>query len=265
MNAQPAEQEEVVKVSAEGPVGILELNRPRLFNCLSLAVMQALDAGMRRFEKDSAIRVVMIRSTGKHFCTGADLDEVSGKRSDLEALKHFISYGHGVLRSLENSRLPVVAAVQGLALAGGLELMMSADVAFAAETARVGCQHAQFGLIPGWGGTQRLPRLVGERRALDLMFSARWIEAHEAQNWGLVNYVVPDAELHAKAMEYCRTLASRNADGIAAMKRLTVQGLTGNLDYGLALEAAEAPAALMSENVTEGLNAFLEKRQPEFK
>lgn len=265
MSEKVAVREKLVNVSIEGPVGILELNRPQLFNCLSLAVMEALSTGMRGFEDNEKVRVVLIRTEGKHFCTGADLDEVKGKRDSLEALKHFINYGHGVLRSLENSRLPVVAAVQGLALAGGLELMMSADVTFAAETARMGCQHAQFGLIPGWGGTQRLPRLIGERRALDLMFSARWIEASEAQNWGLVNYVVPDAELRAKAMEYCHTLASRNASGIAAMKRLTVQGLTGNLDYGLALEASEAPAALMSDNVSEGLSAFLEKRQPKFK
>lgn len=257
--------DEVVRIWTEGPVGIMELNRPQVFNCLALSVMEALNAGMRRFEDGEQVRAVLIRSTGKHFCTGADLDEVKGKRSDLDALKHFISYGHGVLRSMENSTLPVVVAVQGLALAGGLELMMAADVAFAGETAKLGCQHAQFGLIPGWGGTQRLPRLVGERRALDLMFSARWISAQDAQQWGLVNYVVPDAELHAKAMDYCQTLATRNTNGIAMMKRLTVHGLSGNLDYGLALEAAEAPAALMSDNVTEGLNAFQEKRQPNFK
>jgi enoyl-CoA hydratase len=257
--------EEVVRIWSEGPVGVMELNRPQVFNCLALRVMEALETGLRGFESGEEARVVLIRSTGKHFCTGADLDEVKGKRGDLQALKHFISYGHGVLRSMETSSLPVVVAVQGLALAGGLELMMAADVAFAGESARLGCQHAQFGLIPGWGGTQRLPRLVGERRALDLMFSARWIEAKEAQAWGLVNYVTPDAELHAQAMEYCKTLAARNANGIAAMKRLTVQGLSGNLDHGLALEASEAPEALMSDNVTEGLNAFQEKRQPVFR
>ncbi|MDO9461092.1 MAG: enoyl-CoA hydratase/isomerase family protein [Alphaproteobacteria bacterium] len=257
--------DEVVRVWTEGQVGIMELNRPAVFNCLALSVMEALNAGMRHFEDGEEVHVVLIRSTGKHFCTGADLDEVKGKRSDLDALKHFISYGHGVLRSMENSTLPVIVAVHGLALAGGLELMMAADVAFAGESARLGCQHAQFGLIPGWGGTQRLPRIVGQRRALDLMFSARWIDAREAQIWGLVNYVVPDAELHARAMEYCQTLAARNTNGIATMKRLTEHGLSGNLDYGLALEATEAPTALMSDNVTEGLNAFQEKRQPNFK
>ena len=256
---------DVVNISTEGPVGILELNRPDVFNCLCLAVMEAFDAGMRRFEADANIRVVLIRSTGKHFCTGADLDEVKGKRDSLDALHHFVSYGHGVLRSMETSPLPVVVAVHGLCLAGGLETMMAADVAFAGENARFGDQHAQFGLIPGWGGTQRLPRLVGQRRALDLMYSARWISAQDACQWGLVNYVVPDAQLHDEAMAYCRTLASRNSDGISVMKGLTEHGLAGNLDAGLQLEIEEAPKALMSENVTEGLNAFQEKREPAFK
>lgn len=257
--------QEVVKVWTEGPVGIMELNRPEVFNCLCLSVMEAIDKALRNFEDGEQVHVILIRSTGKHFCTGADLDEVKGKRHDLEAMKHFIAYGHGVLRSLEKSALPVVVAVQGLALAGGLELMMAADVAFAGESARLGDQHAQFGLIPGWGGTQRLPRIIGQRRALDLMYSARWIDAAEAKDWGLVNYVVPDAQLHAQAMDYCQTLAARNTNGIAMMKRLTEHGLAGDLDDGIALEVHDVPEALMSDNVTEGLNAFQEKRVPVFK
>lgn len=256
---------EVVKIFTDGPVGILELNRPEVFNCLCLAVMEAFDAGMRQFEADPAIRTVLIRSTGKHFCTGADLDEVKGKRNSRDELDHFISYGHSVLRSMETSDLPVVVAVQGLCLAGGLETMMAADIAFSGENARFGDQHAQFGLIPGWGGTQRLARLVGQRRAIDLMYSARWVGADEACAWGLINYVVPDAELHDQAMAYCKTLATRNGEGIAMMKRLTEQGLAGDLDAGLQLEIDEAPKALMSENVTEGLTAFQEKREPAFK
>lgn len=256
--------EEVVRVWTEGQVGIIELNRPQVFNCLCLAVMEAIDAALRRFEGEEKVRAVLIRATGKHFCTGADLDEVKGKIGDEEALAHFIFYGHRVLRSLENSTLPVVVAVQGLALAGGLELMMAADVAFAGESARLGDQHAQFGLVPGWGGTQRLPRIVGQRRALDLMYSARWLSAPEAQAWGLVNYVVPDAELHARAMEYCQMLVTRNANGIGIMKRLTEHGLAGDLDHGIALEVAEVPDALRSANVAEGLSAFQQKRQPKF-
>ncbi len=256
---------ELVALSTDGPVGVMELNRPEVFNCLSLGVMECFAAGMQQFTADSAIKVVLIRAAGKHFCTGADLDEVKGKRDSLSDLQHFIGYGHDVLRAMENSPLPVIVAVQGLCLAGGLETMMAADVAFAGEGARFGDQHAQFGLIPGWGGTQRLPRLVGQRRALDLMYSARWISAAEACDWGLVNYVVPDAELHAAAMAYCKTLAARNPEGIAVMKQLTEEGLAGDLDAGIALEVGAAPEALMSANVSEGLSAFQEKREPVFK
>lgn len=256
---------DLVAISTDGPVGVMELNRPEVFNCLSLGVMDSFAAGMQKFTADAAIKVVLIRAAGKHFCTGADLDEVKGKRGSLSDLQHFIGYGHEVLRSIENASLPVIVAVQGLCLAGGLETMMAADVAFAGESARFGDQHAQFGLIPGWGGTQRLPRLVGQRRALDLMYSARWISATEACDWGLVNYVVADTELQAAAMDYCKTLAARNPEGIAVMKKLTEDGLAGDLDAGLALEIAAAPAALMSDNVSEGLGAFQEKREPVFK
>ena len=122
----------------------------------------------------------------------ADLAEVL-ERLEGDTFDDFVARGHAVLRNLECAELPVVVAVHGLALAGGLELVLAGDVVFAAASAKFGDQHARYGLVPGWGGTQRLPRIVGARRALDLMFSARWIEASEARDWGLVNYVVDDA------------------------------------------------------------------------
>ena len=193
---------------------------------------------MRVFEDDEPVRVVLIRANGKHFCTGADLDEVKGKRAHLDALKHFISLATACCAAMENSRLPVIGAVHGLALAGGLELMMAGDVAFAGKTARFGCQHAQFGLIPGWGGTQRLPRLVGERRALDLMFSARWISAQDAQNWGLVNLVVDDDTLIEQSTAYAEAISKRNPQGLAVMKSLARAGLDEPLATGLRRERA---------------------------
>jgi enoyl-CoA hydratase len=168
------------------------------------------------------------------------------------------------LRRFEASPLPIVGAVHGLALAGGMELVMACDVIFAAENARLGDQHAAFGLVPGWGGTQRLPRIVGLRRALDLMYSARWLTAGEAQDWGLVNYVVADDELEEAALDYCRTLATRSPTGIAAMKRLARAGLEGSLDAGLALEERDIVPALGAADVDEGLAAFSERRTPAF-
>jgi enoyl-CoA hydratase len=254
-----------VVVSRAGAVAIIELARPEKFNCLAIAVHAAIEAAIDAFEKPgSGVRAILIRAQGKHFCTGADLDEFKSLRGDPAKLKHFLGYGHSVLQRLEASDLPVVAACQGLALAGGSELMLACDVVFAAKDARFGDQHAQYGLLPGWGGSQRFPRIVGLRRGLDMLFSARWIDADTALQWGLVNYVVEPDKLGEAALEYCAKLATRSRIGIAAMKRLARQGLEGTLEAGLKLEQEAASATLSRGDVSEGLAAFEQRRTPEF-
>jgi len=260
-----SENQSPIQTSIEGCAGVILLSRPEKFNCLSTSVFQGINAALDEFENNSTVRAILLCSTGKHFCTGADLDEVTALLADSEALKKFTAYGHGVLRRMEQSKLPVVAAVQGLCLAGGIELMLGCDVGFAADSARFGDQHAQYGLIPGWGGSQRLPRLAGRRRALDLLFSARWISATEAREWGLINYVVPDAELRSAALEYCQKIGTRSRSGIALMKKLVDQGLDMNIDDGIKLECDLAVPALQSGDVSEGLDAFRNRRTPNFK
>ncbi len=255
-----------VEVSRAVGVGVIELARPEKFNCLSLSVHAGIEAAINEFEQaGSGVRAILIRSQGKHFCTGADLDEVKALRADPAKLRHFIGYGHSVLRRLERSDLPVVAACQGLTLAGGSELMLACDVIFAGRDARFGDQHAQFGLIPGWGGSQRIPRIVGLRRGLDMFFSARWIDAATAEQWGLVNYVVEPDKLHEEALAYCTKIATRSRIGMATMKRLARQGMEGSLEVGLQLEEDLASAALMDDDVSEGLAAFEARRTPVFK
>ncbi|RLA15427.1 MAG: enoyl-CoA hydratase/isomerase family protein [Gammaproteobacteria bacterium] len=256
-------EELAVIITERDSVGVIELNRADKFNCLSSAVHDSIEAAIDRFEASDHIRSVLICATGKHFCTGADLDEVQAYRAN-DNFGEFIEHGHRVLLRLERSALPVVAAVRGLCLAGGLELVLACDVVFAAEGARFGDQHAQYGLVPGWGGSQRLPRVVGQRRALDLMFSARWIDASAALNWGLANYVVADAELHSEALEYCHTLGRRSRGGIMTMKRLVHDGIQLSIDEALALEVAVAGQAMAAPDVSEGLSAFAEKRDPDF-
>lgn len=252
-------------VRREGAVGILELARPEKFNCLSIAVWQAIAAALAELERPgSGVRVILIQAQGKHFCTGADLDEVQALRAEAARLAEFIACGHRVLQAMESSELPIVAACHGLCLAGGLELMLGCDMVFAAEDARFGDQHAQFGLIPGWGGSQRLARLVGLRRAMDLYFSARWLGAAEALAWGLVNEVVPGDALHARALAWCATAAERSAPGLALMKRLARQGLDRPLADALALEQQLAVPALQTAEVSEGLAAFQARRKPMF-
>ena len=258
------ETEARIVTRTEGAVGIIELARPQVFNCLSVLGFEQLKAALHSFETDRAVRVILILAQGKHFCTGAELGEVKRMREDRGLLAGFLAAGHETLASLEACPLPVIAAVQGLCLAGGLELALACDVVFAARSARFGDQHAQYGLAPGWGGSQRLPRIVGLRRALDLMFSARWIDAQEAERWGLVNRVVTDEELAGEALKYGAALAERSAPGIALMKRLTRDGLTTSLESGLRREMTEVLPALLGDDVTEGLAAFEARRTPRF-
>jgi enoyl-CoA hydratase/carnithine racemase len=254
-----------VTATIDGNVGIIELSRPEKLNCLSLEVHECIAAARAEFEANRDVRAILIRAQGKHFCTGADLTEVKEKLNDPIGLDQFIGFGMDSLRKLEQSPLPVIVAVQGLCLAGGIELMLAADVCFAAATAQFGDQHAQFGLIPGWGGSQRLTRLMGQRRALDLMFSARWLKADEAKEAGLVNYIVPDDDLHTAAQEYCQTMATRSRPGIAEMKRLAREGADMSIDQQMRLERDAAVRALPSADVAEGLDAFEKRRTPDFK
>ncbi len=244
-------------------VGVMTLNRPEKYNCISTALLDGMEAAMDRFESDPAVRAVLVRAEGKAFCTGADLSEVLERRT-AETLAPYIAQIHQIMRRLEASALPVIAAVQGLCLAGGIELMLACDIVFAGRAARIGDQHAQYGLVPGGGGSQRLPRLVGLRRALDLMFTARWLEPEEALEWGLVNYIAEDEALDERAMTYCRELAQKSRAGLAYMKQISRQGLDGPLDAGLRLEENAAVIALLGADATEGLNAFQARRPPNF-
>jgi len=254
-----------VVVSQEGAVGIVELARPDKFNCLTMEVHRGLDAALTRHEaQGSGVRALLIRAQGAHFCTGADLQQVKDLRQRPDELRAFLGAGHAVLRRLEASPLPVVAACQGLCLAGGLELMLACDVIFAARDAKFGDQHAQFGLVPGWGGSQRLPRLIGLRRALDLLYSARWLSAQDAHAMGLVNHLCDPEQLAQESLDYCRQVALRSREGLAVMKQLARQGMEGSLSDGLKLEERLAVPVLLGDDVGEGLAAFEARRKPNF-
>jgi enoyl-CoA hydratase len=246
-------------------VGIATLNRPEKFNCISSELLSGLSAALAAFEDDTSVRVMLIQANGKQFCTGADLLEITEARKARRTVAQYVNRFHGVLNALEASPLPVVAAVQGLALAGGLEIVLACDVVFAADSAQLGDQHAQFGLIPGGGGSQRLPRIVGLRRALELMYSARWLDAAEAQNWGLVNRVVPAATLREASYDFCVELTTRNPQGLSAMKQLARKGLAMSPADGLRFEEDTVVGELLTDNVSEGLAAFQQRRTPAFK
>ena len=254
-----------VTISTMGAVGRITLSNPEKFNCLSMKVWTEIDKARRQFEADDAIRVILLTADGKHFCTGANLEEVKRVKQDPAELDKFIGVGLAALDGLEASALPFVIAVQGLCLAGGLELMLGGDIIFAAQTAQFGDQHSQYGLVPGWGGSQRLTRLIGLRRAMDLYFSASWIKADEAREIGLVNHVVDDGRLHQEALEYCQMLSQKSRVGLGHMKALARQGLGMQLKDALEFERGIATPYLTSEDVAEGLDAFETRRKPNFK
>ncbi|MES2999538.1 MAG: enoyl-CoA hydratase/isomerase family protein [Pseudomonadota bacterium] len=255
-----------VQVSRRGAVGVIELSRPDKFNSMSRAALTAMQEAMDTFEQpDSGVRVVLVQAQGKHFCTGADLEEFKAMRGDTATLEDFLHHVHRTLGRLETSALPVVAAAQGLALAGGLEMLLVCDIVFAASDARFGDQHVQYGLVPAWGASQRLPRQIGLRRSLDLMYSGRWIDAQTALQWGLVNYIAEDGKLLDAAMEYCDALAARSRPGVAAMKSLAREGLEGSLDAGLEMELNRVLEAMAGPDPAEGLAAFEARRTPVFK
>ncbi|MBT5195877.1 MAG: enoyl-CoA hydratase/isomerase family protein, partial [Rhodospirillaceae bacterium] len=248
-----SESENPVLTQVVDGVGVMTLNRPEKFNCISSGLMDGMSDAIDAFDNDPGVRVILLNANGKTFCTGADLDEVLAARKNRDTLKAYIGRIHEVFRRLETSPLPVVVSINGLALAGGIEMMLACDVAFAAASAKIGDQHAQYGLIPGGGGTQRLPRLVGLRRALDLMYTNRWLDAAEAERWGLVNYVVADDALAEAALDYCRNLARKSRAGLTAMKHLSRQGLEISPSDGLTLEEEAVSAGLMGSDVEEGL------------
>ena len=254
-----------VVYEAHERVAVAKLNRPDKFNCISSGLLSALGDCLDQAEQDANVRCLLLCAQGAHFCTGADLDEVRAASASDDSLAAYMNQGHEVMLRLEASDIPVIAAVNGYCLAGGLELAMCADVVFLASDARMGCQHAQYGLVPGWGGTQRLPRLVGMRRALDLMFSARWLEPDEALSWGLANRVVDADTLLDDALQYAQTISRGNPAGLAAMKRLARHGVELSLEESLSLEQRLAVPVLRSDNVAEGLAAFRERRKPEFR
>ncbi|MDB5857194.1 MAG: enoyl-CoA hydratase [Ramlibacter sp.] len=251
-----------VTIERQEATGIIRLSRPAANNALTLESKQLIAAAVTAFEQDTALRAILLCAEGENFCAGADLRALESRLDDPVALEDYLRVGLATYDRLAAARLPVVVAVQGLCLAGGLELMLACDIAFAADDARFGDQHARFGLFPGGGGTQRLPRLIGERRALDLMFSARWIDATTARDWGLVNEVVPRAELVQHALAYCAMLARRNPEALTGMKRCVREGAQLPLAEGPRLELATAVAVLRSSGARGGIAEFKARRKP---
>jgi enoyl-CoA hydratase/carnithine racemase len=252
-----------VETSLNGSIAWVTINRPKTLNAIDQEVLQELHAMLDQVERDENVRVVIITGGGdKAFVAGGDIDAMR-KLDVLEALK-FVYAGHEFLNRLERSSRVFIAAVNGYALGGGTELALACDIRIASERAQFGLPEVTIGLYPGWGGTQRLPRIVGSGRAKELIFTGDRISAEEAYRIGLVNKVVP----HEQLLETCEKIAAKiiaNAPiAIKQAKKVIHEGLQVPLPQGLVIEAEGWVVNAATEDRVEGLTAFLEKRKPNF-
>lgn len=251
-------------------MAILTIDRPKLHNALDFETSDALTDAWIRFRDDDGLRVAILTGAGERaFCAGADLRGVGDfykMLSSSERLRRSeqVPGLGGITKNLTIDK-PTIAAVNGFCLAGGLEIALACDLRIASENATFGLPEVTRGIIPGAGGTQRLPRLIGPERALDLILSGRRIDAAEADRIGLVGRVVPQAELLAEALAMARTIAENGPLAVRAAKAAVWRGLERPLEEGLRLEQLLAEPVRQSEDAQEGPRAFLEKRKPEFK
>lgn len=256
--------DDAVLTRREGAVGVMTFNRPEKLNTLDLPMLRAMDAALDALEADPAVRVIVITGADERaFMAGGDIAELA-TRTPTTWHDEFGATVHRVFRRFETCDRPTVAAVNGWALGGGMEFMLCTDVRLLAEEARIGLPEIRLGIFPGGGGTQRLMRQIAPCHAKRMMFTGAHLDAATALSLGLVNEVVPRAELMARAMETAGRIAEMSAQTLKLMKQAMLHGAEMPLDGALAYERAMLSVAFDHPDAREGCTAFLEKRKPRF-
>lgn len=251
-----------ILVSTAGRVGLIQLNRPAQLNALNDALMEALGAALLAFDADPAIGAIVITGSDKAFAAGADIavmadyDYMDAYRSD------FITRNWETIRRV---RKPVLAAVAGFAMGGGCELALSCDIVVAAESARFALPEIKLAMMPGAGGTQRLPRAIGKSKAMDLVLTGRMMDAQEAERAGLVSRVVPLDKLMDEALGAALTICNYSLPSVMVAKEAVNRAFEGSLTDGAMFERRMFHALFATADQKEGMTAFVEKRKPEFK
>lgn len=244
-------------------IGYVTMNRPKALNALNNEVISELDILFTNIENDDDVKIVILTGAGRAFVAGADIAHMS-QLGPLEG-RDMVIKGQRVMEKIENLSKPVIAAINGFSLGGGCELAMSCDIRIASDAAKFGQPEVNLGIIPGYGGTQRLPRLVGKGVAKKLIMTAEIIDANEALRIGLVDEVVAADELMNEAEKLAKTIMQKAPIAVKMAKAAINHGMNTDLKTGIQLEAEAFSNSFVSEDRVEGMKAFLEKRDAVFK
>ena len=253
---------ELILVRSEGPVGLITLNRPKQLNALNDALMDELGAALKAFDADAGIGCIVLTGSEKAFAAGADIGAMASYSFADVYKGDYITRNWETMRSI---RKPIIAAVSGFALGGGCELAMMCDFIIAADNAKFGQPEIKLGIIPGAGGTQRLPRAVGKSKAMDLVLTGRMMDASEAERAGLVSRVVPLDKLQDEALAAALTIAGYSQIAVMAAKEAVNKAFEGSLADGMAFERRLFHALFATADQKEGMAAFVEKRPAQFR
>jgi len=252
-----------IDYSREGKIALFTINRPEAFNSMNMQAARELQDAMIEFRDDPEAWVGIITGTGdKAFCAGADIKDMLPFMQENLAQRPW-AMPDTPMRGLEIWK-PLIAAINGVALGGGLEIALACDIRICSEKARLGVPEITLGLIPGWGGTQRLPRLIPGCKAAEMLLMGRPIDAQEAYRIGLVNKVVPPEEVLSTAKEWAETICQAGPLAARASKEAMIRGMSMSLEDGLKLENALEAYVLTTEDFKEGTSAFVEKRKANF-
>lgn len=254
-------QDQPILVETRGRVGLITLNRPRQLNALNDALMDALGEALLRFDADAGIGAIVITGSAKAFAAGADIEAMADWSFMDVCQGAFITRNWETIRRV---RKPVLAAVAGFAMGGGCELALACDIVVAAESAKFALPEVKLAMLPGAGGTQRLPRAIGKAKAMDMCLSARMLDADEADRYGLVSRVVPDAELLGHSLALAGQIASFSLPALMAIKTAVNRAWESPLAEGILFERHALYERFASDDAHEGMHAFLDKRAPEF-
>ncbi len=252
-----------IRLETVDHIALVTLDRPENLNAFNTAMIDELEEIIRRIEEDDDIYLSIITGAGRSFVSGADIAEMQDMTP--AAAKRFSYNSNTVFLRLENSAKPIIAAINGFAIGGGCELAMCCDIRLASEQAVFAQTEVSLGITPGFGGTQRLPRIIGNSRAAEMIFTGRFIDAYTARDWGLVNEVYPQEELMPKAMEMARKIAAKGQLAVRQAKISLHRCLYTDMYTGTAFEAEAFGICFSSEDQKNAMQAFLDKKPYTFK